>query len=376
MTQGPDRPDTGRVAAELAAQTRRLPERLGRELSGPLYRTVALLLLAAIVLRHFDILSRVLLVTFLGVIVAMTLNAIVVRIPVRRSIATALVALAGIAAVGGLIWVGLRALLPQIRALASDLPALQERVLGWQEWLQTETGMELELVGDATEALLRDPFGFVMMLLARTAGVLEIVGLAVLILFGALFIVAKPNEQLLTPLMRAVPRDSRPAVRRMLHRLAARLVGWLKGTAISMVLVGILSFLAFWLLGAPYPMLLAVWAGLIEVIPIVGPWIGGGTAVLVTLLHDPGAALWIAVAVLVIQQIESNVVRPFAMSGAAELHPFVTLIALLLFAAMFGFLGALLALPLMLVVITVVEVFWVEETIHTDDDTIAPVVEE
>jgi predicted PurR-regulated permease PerM len=216
----------------------------------------------------------------------------------------------------------------------------------------------------------------VMTLLAEAIGILEIAGLAVLVFFGAIFAVAKPNEQLLDPLMRTIPRDRRPAYRRMLSRMATRLVGWLRGTVLSMLIIGAVSALAFWLIGVPYPFLLGAWVGLIEIIPVVGPWIGGFTVILVTLTFQPDLLLWVVIAVLAIQQIEGNLVRPFVMSGSAELHPFVTLLALLLFGTMFGLLGALLALPLVLALATAVEVLWVEETIGTHEDDIEPLVEE
>lgn len=63
----------------------------------------------------------------------------------------------------------------------------------------------------------------------------------------------------------------------------------------------------------------------------------------------------------VIQQVEGNLVYPIVMSGAAELHPFVTLLASIFFGTVFRFLGALLALPIILTIAPVVEVFWVEE---------------
>jgi predicted PurR-regulated permease PerM len=367
--------DGGAVSAALEREGRRLPERLTLLLAGRLYATVGLLFVAALVYRFFDAVSRVMLIAFVGVIFAIAMNAVVRRLPLSRGFATAAVALALFALIGVAVWQGMGLLIPQIRGLAGDLPALEATLRGWESWLQEQTGMQIELLGAPLEALLADPVSFGMAFLAQAFGLLEILGIAVLVLFGALFVVARPNDQLLNPLMRAVPRERRPATRRMLHRTAERLTGWLRGTLLSMVIIGTLSGVAFWLLGAPYALLLGVWVGLVEVIPIVGPWIGGATAVLVTLIHDPGAALWVAVAVLVIQQVEGSVVRPFVMSGAAELHPFVTLLALLFFGTIFGFLGALLALPILLVIATVVEVFWVEERLDAADDEIEPVVE-
>jgi putative permease len=96
--------------------------------------------------------------------------------------------------------------------------------------------------------------------------------------------------------------------------------------------------------------------------------------VAVTLFVDPGKALWVALAVLVVQEIESNIIRPMAMSSSAKVHPFVTLLALLLFGSLFGLLGAILALPITLALTTIVQVLWVEDTLDAGDDTIEPVV--
>jgi putative permease len=362
--------------ASIIAEARRLPERLSRLQGASLYRAIGLLFLAALVFRFFDPISRVTLIAFVGVIVAMALNAIVVRLPVSRGIATIIVSLAVLLGLAGAVWAAIRWLLPQLRAFIGDLPNVQAQVEEWEAQLMTMLGIEMELIGGVTEMLLENPFGTAMSLLSQAFGILEIVGLAVLVFFGAIFAVAKPNEQLLNPMMRAIPRDRRPAYRRMLKRMAERLVGWLRGTLISMAIIGAVSAIAFWVIGVPYAILLGFWVGLIEVIPIIGPWIGGVTVILVTLVFDPGLILWVVIAIMAIQQIEGNVVRPFVMSGAAELHPFVTLIGLLLFGTMFGLLGALLALPLLLAIGTAIEVLWIEETIGTDSDEIPPLVEE
>jgi predicted PurR-regulated permease PerM len=116
--------------------------------------------------------------------------------------------------------------------------------------------------------------------------------------------------------------------------------------------------------------------GLFEFIPLLGPWIGGTVAVLVAFLDDPQKALFTAVAMVAVQQVESNLITPWAMSKGAELHPFVTLFALLLFGGMFGFLGILLAVPLVLLTWTLVQVLWVERAIDTDRDVIRPVARE
>jgi predicted PurR-regulated permease PerM len=76
----------------------------------------------------------------------------------------------------------------------------------------------------------------------------------------------------------------------------------------------------------------------------------------------------------VIQEVEGNVVHPMVMRGAVAVHPFVTLLALILFGSVFGLLGAILALPLVLAIQTVIQVLWVEDTLDAGDDQIEPVV--
>ncbi|HET7275214.1 MAG TPA: AI-2E family transporter, partial [Longimicrobiaceae bacterium] len=111
-------------------------------------------------------------------------------------------------------------------------------------------------------------------------------------------------------------------------------------------------------------------------VPLVGPWIGGAVATAVAFLDDPTKGLWTALAALAIQQVENNIIVPWAMSRAANVHPFVTLFALVLFGSLFGILGLLLSIPLVLFFWTVIEVLWVERAIDTDDDWIPDVVEE
>jgi predicted PurR-regulated permease PerM len=337
-----------------------------------LYRAVGLLFLLALLLLHFDSVMRVLLLAFVAAIVAVALNKVVSVIPLKRGAATAITAILLVAGIGtGLYFLG-TAVAREISVFIDQAPELWERLLEWEAWVRAETGLEVELLGERTLQLV----GQIPALLLRAVGLLELVAMAVLLLFGAIFVVAKPNEKLLTPLLRAIPRGSRDAWRRMFRLMGDRLAGWLIGTLVSMVVIGTVSVIAFMLLGTPYPLLLGVLIGALEILPLVGPWVGGAIAVLVTLVHDPALALWVAIVVIAIQELEGNLVHPMVMRGAVAVHPFVTLLALLLFGSIFGLLGAVLALPLVLAIQTMVQVLWVENTLGTEDDEIEPVVEE
>jgi predicted PurR-regulated permease PerM len=364
------RSDTGAAPSGMFAQ-------LADFLGARLYRMAALLFLFALLYRYFDAIVHVVLIAFVGAILGIAFNAVIDRLPVGRGAGTAIVAVSVLGTIAGLVWFGVSVLSREIRGLAEDLPGIQATMDEWQQWLQELTGLDLELVGPHLERAGAELFGGVDggAVIAGAFGVVELIAMTLLVLVGAFFIVAKPNEQLLNPLLRTVPPANRDAWRRMFRRLGARLSGWLWGTLMSMLIIAVLSSIAFWLLGAPYPILLGTLVGALDIIPLVGPWIGGAVAVLVTLVYDPSLALWVAVAVVVIQEVEGNLVRPMVMSDQAELHPFVTLLALLLFGSMFGLLGAVLALPLVLAIGTMVEVLWVEETLNDRGEAMEPLVD-
>lgn len=344
-----------------------------------LYKAVALAFLLAVVYRYLDAVVQVFLLAYAAAILAVLFNAVVRRFPLERRWMTALLGVLILASLAALLWFGIPLLLAQLRDLVRRGPEFAEQLRGAERWLELRTGMELSLLpADAREILQRTFAGAGSQgsILSRASGVLGALLLPLLVIFGALYATGKPNQQLLSSLMRAVPRDRRLAARRVLQLLGDRILGWGRGLLVSMGAVGVLSFVLYSVIGVPNAFLLAVIAALTEAIPLVGPWIGGATAVAVAAVDDPTKALWTAGAAVVIQQVEGNVIMPFAMSRAAEVHPFVTLFALLLFGTLFGFLGVLLSIPLVLLIATLVEVLWVERAIDTDEDAIAPVVEE
>jgi len=354
------------------------PERLARLQGERIFSAIGVVFLLALLFYYLDPVVRALLIGFVGAILAVVFNMAVRRLPVGRVRATAIVALSTLGALATAVWFTVTFLVGQIQGLFADLPNAVGLLEGWEDAIEERFGIEVELVGVHGQRVLERVVGGIdgMAVLTGALGVIEVVALVFLVLVGAFFLVAKPNEQLLLPLMRAVPRRHHPTARRLFARMGERLGGWLTGTLLTMVAVGVMAAIAFPLLGLPYAMLLSVVMAVTNVIPLVGPFIGGALAVVVALLHDPGMAVWVALSVLVIQEIEGNLVRPFVMSSAAKLHPFVTLMALILFGSMFGLLGAILSLPVVLAVGTAVEVLWVEAVLDAGDDVIEPVVEE
>jgi predicted PurR-regulated permease PerM len=341
-----------------------------------MYRAVALAFLLALTFKFFDTLVRVFLLVYASAILATLFGALRRVIPLQRRWLAGLVGIAGITTLVLTLWIGVPAVAGQVRGLVEMAPEVGELVDSGIEWVEARTGLSMPRPPAMEDAPLGEMTGGIGAIFGRAFTALEVLLVPIILFFGALFAMAGPNDRLLNPLFRAFPPGIRLAWYRIFQLLAERVMGWLKGTAVAMLGVGVLSVIAFSIIGVPNPVALGVINGLFEFIPIFGPWIGGLAAILVALVDDPVKALWTTLAVLAIQQIESYVITPWAMSANAKIHPFITLFALVVFGGLFGFLGVLMALPLVLLVWTVVQVLWVERAIDTDSDEIAPLVKE
>jgi predicted PurR-regulated permease PerM len=345
-----------------------------------LYRAVAMAFLLALVFHYWDDLTRVFLLGYAAAILAVILNALQRRLPIQRKWVAAIVGLVVIGAVVTALSIGMPLLFQQAKGILQTGPQLEEQITRWEEQIQQRTGMQIDIPHPST--IFKGGSGGGggqgggSGMMGRAATLLEILFIPLILFFGGLFALASPNDRLLTPMMRVLPHDVRLAWYRIFQLLGDRLIGWAKGTGTAMLGVGVLSTAAFLAIGVPNAVALGMFNGLVEFIPLFGPWIGGLTAVIVAFLDDPQKAMWVAIAALAIQQIEANLITPWAMAHNAEVHPFVTLFALVLFGGLFGFLGVLLALPLVMLVWTTVQVLWVERAIDTDKERIAPVVTE
>ncbi len=152
-----------------------------------------------------------------------------------------------------------------------------------------------------------------------------------------------------------VPLPKRDEARELVQEIETKVSAYLLGQGLLCLIIGGLAFVAYSLIGLPNALLLAVFAGLLEAVPIVGPVLGAVPALMVGLSISPTTALWVILATAVIQQLENSLLVPRVMSRTIGVRPLVTLLALLAFGSLFGILGALIALPLAAVIQLLVE---------------------
>ena len=133
-----------------------------------------------------------------------------------------------------------------------------------------------------------------------------------------------------------------------INQLEKKLGGWVRGQLLLMLFVGILSYIGLTFLGVEFAIPLAFLAGILEIVPSIGPTLSAVPAILVALGTSPVLALAVAALYFVIQQVENNFLVPKVMSKAVGLSPLIVIIALLVGLKLAGIAGAILAIPTVL----------------------------
>ncbi|HLZ31722.1 MAG TPA: AI-2E family transporter [Chloroflexota bacterium] len=147
-------------------------------------------------------------------------------------------------------------------------------------------------------------------------------------------------------ILRTVPVRHARGVNTVWMEVEEKLGGWVRGQLILMLAVGVMATLGYVVLGLPNPILLGVAAGLLEIIPMLGPFLAFAPAVLVALAVDPTRALFVLAYALVIQQLEGNVLVPRVLGRTVGVSPLTVLLGILVGSTLAGLPGAFLAVPL------------------------------
>lgn len=124
------------------------------------------------------------------------------------------------------------------------------------------------------------------------------------------------------------------------------LLNFFVGKAIDSFIIGIIAFIGFTLMKAPYALLLSLIVGVTNMIPYFGPFIGAFPAILITLFVSPIKALWVAIFILILQQVDGNIIGPKILGEKVGISPFYIILSILIGGGFFGMIGMLFAVPL------------------------------
>jgi predicted PurR-regulated permease PerM len=341
----------------------------------PLRDTALATVVVLLVLLGFALLlslRNVLVSVFLGLLIATALRPAMnllrkARLPSFVAAGGAILLL--LAAVGGLVALLAPLLAEQAGAIQEAVPALYT---GVREWLASSDFRLLRQIGARLGAAPPAPAVGSDAITGQALGTLSTVGYlgfvtVCTLVFAYYWLLYR--ERSIRGLLLLLPIERREGTESVWLQIEDRIGAFLRGQLILAVTVAACSAVGYWLAGVPYALLLALVAGLLELVPFIGPFIAIGVAMVLSLSVSPEAALGALVVGTIVQQIENNLLAPRITEQAVGISPVVTLLAFVGFAALFGPAGALLAIPLA-ATIQVLFTAWLERRARPEEQAL------
>jgi predicted PurR-regulated permease PerM len=147
-------------------------------------------------------------------------------------------------------------------------------------------------------------------------------------------------------LLRLVPKERRESISDLVFAMESKVGSYVAGQGVLCVAIGVMSLVAYLIIGLPNVLVLAFIAGVLEVVPMIGPLLGAVPAGIIALSIAPSKVIWIIVATIIIHQSENYLLVPRVMRKAVGVNPFVALLSIFAFTSLFGIAGALMAIPM------------------------------
>ncbi len=299
-----------------------------------------------------------------GVLLAILLDAPVGwlrrRLGIDRALSVAIVLVVMTTTAAGALWAIGTPVISQLVQLAARMPSAVEAARSF--FLQVEWGRTLMSYLPGPEEIGRlgpQIVGGITMAFSSTVEAL--VGIFVALFIGV-YLVLEPRLYV-EGWLRLLPADRRARWREIATTLGRALRWWLMGRVVSMVAVGALTIGALLLIGVPLPLGLGLLAGLLSFIPYLGPVLAAVPAMLVGLSQAPILVLYVVVAYGGIQLVENYLITPLVQRRLVRLAPVIVIFAQVILGLMFGLVGALLATPIAIVVIVLIQTRYIEDTL-------------
>jgi predicted PurR-regulated permease PerM len=306
--------------------------------------------------------SQILLILFAAILGAVFLDGLACfaqrRLGLPHAPAIALIIMALLFIIVGFGFVVGPTLMAQSEQLTDLIPQSLNQLWSWAQahhWDEILIATKpSRLVPSATDLL-----GELSGIFSTTIG-----GLASMLIIIVLAIYLAVSPQLyIDGLIRLLPGRRKDLGREVLAELAHALREWLMGRFVSMFAVAILTAVGLWFIDLPSALALAVLAGLMSFVPYFGPIAATVPALLIALPGWPAVPLWVLLLYTGIQFIEGNLITPLVQRRMVSLPPVTLLVAQITIGFLFGLLGLLLATPLAVVIIVLVQILYIRNVL-------------
>jgi predicted PurR-regulated permease PerM len=329
---------------------------------GVVYRAVLLAFALVVAGLIFKALADLILAVLIVIILAVPLSAFastLERFHIPRGLGATLGLLIGLAAIGGLIAAVVPAFTSEINKFAASLPSitdeLRHRIGSLTGSSPTKVGKQLQHFVDG---YTQHPSKLLGPLESIGASIAAALAAIIVILLTALYSAIRP-QPLHDGFVRLVPPARRPVAEEILTRLRIAYLGWLRGLLTGMIVLGSLTYLGLRLVGLEFAAFFAVFTAIAMIVPYFGALASSIPPILYALTVSPGKAILVAVIYIVAHQLEGNVIQPLVVARAVKVHPAVIAVGVVAVEQLFGFVGLIVAVPILVTVKILIEELWV-----------------
>lgn len=261
----------------------------------------------------------------------------------KRGLATFIVMVGALAVIGGIAFTGGAVILSEGKDLVENLPAIAETVQTRLAGIGIRVDLASELKPGGAIDGLKDAMNAKIKNLSGSA--LSGLGTLLPMLFMVFYFTAD-NRRLIRSACSLLPAERQQHVVRVWELAIEKAGGYLYSRIILSAISAGVHSVVFLALGVDYPIPMAIWVGVVsQVIPVVGTYLAGALPVLVALGASPGKAVGVVVAIIIYQQIENMVISPRITRNVIDIHPLAGFISIITGGALFGWVGALIAVP-------------------------------
>jgi predicted PurR-regulated permease PerM len=324
-------------------------------------RVVGATLVFSFVALCFYLLFRfyqVVFILFIAVVIGTVLRPVanwLTRRGFSRMASVILVYLAILIFVVGFLWLLFPLIFKQGATMLADVPLFYQ---GLRTWLAESPNELFHRLGSYLPSSLPAITSMAGSQSAMTSAEMAVgyVSVAARVMFTAIVILALTlywtldGPRIIRSLLLLIPQDRRESTSELITAMETSIGYFIVGQGLLCLSIGVMAFVAYLLIGLPNAFVLAIAAGLLEAVPMIGPALGAVPAGLVALSISTDKFIWVIVASTIIQQAENTLLVPRIMRRTVGVNPFVTLLAIFAFSSLFGMAGALMAIPMAAVI--------------------------
>ncbi|MEO1782426.1 MULTISPECIES: AI-2E family transporter [Enterococcus] len=305
--------------------------------------------------------APVLIAGFLYYLLNPVVNLLTKLTKMKRILAIAIVLLL---LLGIIIWTILAvipSLVNQLTSLAESMPSFVKAVRNWALDLaknpifnDVDIEKQIDKLNISYGGLIQQFINGLSTSLGSIVGGIASTAMLVVTVPFILFYMLKDGHRLVPNVQRFFPENRRTQIVELLAEMNKTLSNYISGQAIECIFVATGTFIGYLLIGLDYAFLFGMLAGVTNLIPYLGPYLGLLPAVAVSIFHSPVQALLCCVVVLVVQQIDGNIIYPNVIGKSLQIHPLTIILILLVAGNIAGLLGIFLGVPFYAICRTIV----------------------